>query len=450
MKFGGTSVRNAVAIKNVSHIIRDRQEQRPLVVLSAVAGVTDLLEASLPAAASGNWSQVESILEQLRQKHDSIMRELHSSKPVYDFVHAELEKLRVLLSATESIRVSGRNISQAVLSIGELLSTRILTDILRQNSIDAVFVDARKLMIARWDRTRFIPDTKQLRDHCEKQLHPLLNDGKLIVVQGYIASTPDGAPATLGRNGSDYSAALFGAALRAKEIQIWTDTSGILSADPSILPQAQPLAEMSFAEASELAYFGAKVLHPSAIQPAVSQGIPVRVLNSGDPRQPGTLILREKTVADNSIVKSIAYKENITLLTVRSGELFLSPEILARFFNHLTEHDKKVFAVHKSATMLSLTVENADDLPHIIEELNHGSEVSIEKGKAIVSVVGEKLCEDPHLPGQIIGLLESAGVKPDILSHAASQISLLFIIEEKDIEVVVKLLHRELVEKYPG
>jgi aspartate kinase len=268
-----------------------------------------------------------------------------------------------------------------------------------------------------------------------------------MVCPGFIASTLEGEPATLGRDGSDYTASLLGAALDAEEIQIWSDVDGILSADPSIIPYARPLKTMTFDEACELAYFGARVLHPATIQPALEAGILVRVLNSSFPDEPGTRILTDDTQENGQLVKSIAYKEGITLLTVESSKLLLSPRIIEAIFLILTRHGKRVFAVSKSATRLSITIENIEDLDEIVREISEYGDVQVERQKVIVSVVGERMKGHPSMPWQILQLLDKENVTIELVSQFASQISLTFIIDERDIERTVTVLHKTFIEK---
>jgi len=269
------------------------------------------------------------------------------------------------------------------------------------------------------------------------------------VTQGFIAVTEQGAPATLGRDGSDYTASLLGAALASEEIQIWSDVDGILTADPSIVPGARPLKNMSFEEACELAYFGARVLHPAAIQPALENGIPVRVLNSTRPLEEGTLILAKNVQPDGgngSLIKSIAYKENITLLTIESSRLLLSPRAMEQIFMSLYRLGKKVYAVSKSATKVSITIENGNDQQELVEELSKQGRVHIEANKVIVTVVGEELQPSHELSWRIIRMLSEAGIRLELISQFADQISLTFIINEADIEKTVRLLHERLIK----
>jgi len=450
MKFGGTSVKNAGAILNVVSIIKKHLKRKPIIVLSAMAGVTNILVESLQAAVRQQKQKVRKCVEHILSLHMNTIEELFSPNDLKDELiqstTTEIEKLKVLLSAVETIRFESENLMPAVLSVGEILSSQILNGTLKREGIETRYIDARKFMITTDPQNGSKPIPKAIRRAAVKQLGPWLKKNNLIITQGFIAATPDGVPTTLGRNGSDYSASLLGAALQVEEIQIWTDVNGILTADPTIIPTAQPLDMMTFDEASELAYFGARVLHPASIQPAMEQSIPVRVLNSNFPEERGTIIVPRITRPAKLHVKSIAYKENITLVTLQSSNLLFSPEILGEFFQHMTKYGKHVYAVNKSATTLSLTIEKQEDIDKIVKELNFNGDIHIESQKAIVSVVGQNLKHNPVIVWQIIKMLGEAGVKLDLISQMSSQISFMFIVDEKDIEKTVKLLHKQFIE----
>jgi len=452
MKFGGTSVKDAKSIRNVQSIIKRNLDKKPIIVLSAMAGITDLLEKALQAAINQDPKRLKQYIDQIQVKHADTIHALFEnpeiSVKILHSINSEIEKLQILLSALETIRTENDNLTHAILSTGEILSSQILNEFLKESGIIAKYVDARKIMITTEPKKGIKPLPGDIKIAAKKHLIPLLKNNQVITTQGYIAATLDGIPTTLGRNGSDYSASLLGAALRVTEIQIWTDVDGILTADPTIVPYAKPLQVMTFEEACELAYFGARVLHPASIQPALEKGIPVRVLNSHFPDEKGTVILTHASGDEEENVRSIAYKEHITLITIESSDLLFSPGILGEFFQRMTKYGKHVYAVNKSATKLSLTLEKQDNLDEILTELNFSGDVKIESQKVIVSVVGKNLKNNPLIVWQIIKLLHEAGVHLDIISQMSSQISFMFIIDEKDIEKTVTLLHKEFIEPY--
>ncbi len=450
MKFGGTSVKNSQAILNVVSIIKKYRKRKPIIVLSAMAGVTNTLVDALQAAVRQQKLKVRKCIEHINSLHLNTIAELITTaklkKNLTQFITTETEKLKILLSAVETIRFKSENLMPAILSIGEILSSQILNVTLNQAGIDTRYIDARKFIITTDPQNGSKPIPRAIRRAALKYITPLLKKDRIIITQGFIAATPEGVPTTLGRNGSDYSASLLGAALEVDEIQIWTDVNGILTADPTIIPTAKPLEMMTFDEASELAYFGARVLHPASIQPAMERAIPVRVLNSHYPEEKGTIIVPNITIREKPHVKSIAYKENITLVTLQSSNLLFSPEILGEFFQRMTQYGKHVYAVNKSATTLSFTIEKQKGIAKIVKELNFSGNIHIESGKAIVSIVGQNLKHNPVIVWQIIKMLGEARVKLDLISQMSSQISFMFIVAEKDIEKTVKLLHREFIE----
>ncbi len=447
MKFGGTSVRNATALTQVSKIIQAHLSQHPVVVVSAMAGITNLLEESVRVAVAQETENVSGLIEKIEKQHLEVIKELGiESDGLIADIMAEIKRLNSLLRATETIKVKSSDLSHAVLSIGEILSSLILTGIFQKDGIDAIYIDARKIMITTNRQDQIVPVVNLIEEKAREHLLPALNEHQLIVTQGFISATSEGAPTTLGRNGSDFSASLLGAAIDASEIQIWTDVDGILTADPTIIPYAKPLELMTFDEASELAYFGARVLYPAAIQPALDKGIPVRVLNSQKPESPGTIIVNKTTEPGKRLVKSIAYKENITLLTIKSSQLLLSTRLLSEFFQHLSEHDMRVYAVSKSAIKLSLTLEHSAHIDHLLKSFNQTTSTKIERHKAIVSVVGERMKGNQDIAWQIMRILREANIHLDLISQFASQLSFMFIINEADIKKTVELLHRELIE----
>lgn len=450
MKFGGSSIKNATAIRNVCQIIKKEVNRKPLIVFSAFGGVTDRLIGAVQQAIHQHESKADEMLQSLHTHHLEIVNDLFpepvTREKVTRMVEEETERLKILLKAAITIRVRNGALSHAVMSVGELLSSKIITAYLDTLTITTRFIDSRDIIIVEQKKDEFLPIVDLIQKKVESFIVPHSEVNDCLVCPGFIASTSDGEPATLGRDGSDYTASLLGAALNAGEIQIWSDVDGILSADPSIIPYARPLKNMTFDEACELAYFGARVLHPSTIQPALEKGILVRVLNSNLPEEPGTRILAESVHSDTALVKSIAYKESITLLTVESTMLLLSPKIIEAIFLVLTRHGKKVFAVSKSATKLSITIENIDDLDEIVREIEDFGTVQVERSKVIVSVVGERMKGHPSMPWQILQLLDRENVRIELVSQFASQISLTFIIDETDIERTVTLLHKTFIE----
>ncbi len=451
MKFGGSSIKTPEAMQRVAQIVEEHVAQKPLIVLSALGGVTDQLIQLHQAALQQNSASIQQLQDLLIERHQNMLRALIPTgvhfKTVEQRFANEFERLKTLLNAVKAIRVFTTELYSSIIGLGEVLSTHLFEALLLSKGLPALCLDVRSVMVVEQNGEEISPLLDEIEKRARHHFLPHVNQGRLIVTQGFLATTPDGAPTTLGRDGSDYTASLLGAALHVNEIQIWSDVDGILSADPTIIKDAQPLPFMTFEEACELAYFGARVLHPATIQPALQHGIPVRVLNSHFPKEPGTLILPNHQPSQQKAIKSIAYKENITLLTIESSKLLLSPKAIEDIFDILTKHGKKVYAVNKSATKLSVTIQNNGGDQTFLEELKAFGQVNVEPHKVVVSVVGEGMKANPLLTWQIIKMLQEQNIKIELISQFARQISMMFIIDEKDIERTVTLIHQQLIHK---
>jgi aspartate kinase len=263
-----------------------------------------------------------------------------------------------------------------------------------------------------------------------------------VVTQGFIGATPQGVPTTIGRGGSDFSAALIGALLHASEIQIWTDVDGILTADPTLVPEAKKIKLMSFAEASELAYFGARVLHPETILPAIERNIPVRVLNSRNPGSSGTLIMARPHTDVHCIVKSVAYKEGISLISIVSSRMFLAHGFLENVFDVFHKYETVVHTVATSDVSISVTVNDTTHLAQIVEELRPFASVNVDHHKAIVCVVGDNLRNSAGIAARILNAIRDINI--NMISQGASEINISFVVDEDCIGPVVRRLHQEL------
>ncbi len=449
MKFGGSSIKDVAAIQRVAQIVENYKEQRPLIVLSALGGVTDLLIEAHNLTLSKNKQKAMELFAQLEERHRLVANTLISNSQISEHLNAyldsEFKKLETFLNVTEAIRVESSEVFNSLIGIGELLSSHIFDAFLRQRGNQSVCVDVRPIMQVKLVQGEVNPQTEKIAELARLHYLPLLNKGQIVVTQGFLATTVDGAPVTLGRDGSDYTASILGSVLRANEIQIWSDVDGILSADPTIIPDARPLNFMTFDEACELAYFGARVLHPATIQPAVSHGIPVRVLNSRFPREKGTLIVSDYPNKEPQAIRSIAYKEGISLVTIESSKLLLSPKLIEEIFQILTRHGKKVYAVNKAATKLSVTIQSNGGSVQFLDELKRFGRVELEPNKVVVSVVGERMKGDPRLTWQIIRLLHEQNIQIELISQFNKQISMMFIIDEKDIEKTVRMIHSKFI-----
>ena len=447
LKFGGTSVADAAALQRVAGVVHDAQRgTRPVVVVSALAGGTDALLAAADAAASGDPKLMLPQLDALLERHAEIARGLarpESAKGIGTVLARARAEIADLLARVAAEPERQPALRDEIASYGERLSAALLTAVLLAADVPARYVDARHCLITdeTHGRATPLPNTEQ---RTRAELAPLLDRRLVPVLGGYIGATLEGVTTTLGRGGSDYSAALVGAALAAREIQIWTDVSGVLSADPRVVPGARPIPSLSYAEAAELAYFGAKVLHPKTIQPAMERDIPVRICNSHAPGDPGTVVTARGEVRAGA-VKAIAHKTGITVLQINSTRMLGAYGFLRGLFEVFERHQTVVDVVTTSEVSVSLTVDDAGSLPAIVAELQALGTVAVESGRAIVCVVGEGLRITPGIAARVFATI--ADINVSLISQGASRVNLTFVVEETRVREAVLRLHEALFER---
>jgi aspartate kinase len=443
MKFGGTSVEDGAAIRKVVDLAARERERRPLIVASAMAGVTNGLLAAANAVAAGRLAEGFSALGVLWARHDEAALRLIPGERlagVRATLEAHLEGARATLSA---ILADGRvapRLSDELVSRGELMSSLLVAEALGAAGVRARWVDVRPCM--RTD-DRFTSASVLLSEASRslaREFAPVLDAGVVPVTQGFVGATASGVTTTIGRGGSDYSASVIGAALGADEIQIWTDVDGIMTTDPRVVPEAAKIRVISVAEASELAYFGAKVLHPSTLRPATARGIPVRVLNSRRPDGDGTAIVSNPPLS-RSIVKAIAFKRGITVVNLTSDRMLMAHGFLARFFEVFSRHEAVVDVVATSEVSVSVTVDDARRLDALLVDLRELGEVAVERDQAIICMVGERLKSTPGVAARIFSCLGQINVP--MISHGASAINLTFVVAGDQVEEAVARLHEE-------
>lgn len=444
MKFGGTSVENSRAMKNVADIVSRHRSRKPLVLVSACAGVTNSLISIARGACSGESSGALDSVEQLRIRHRKIAHDLFSGELLYTVqsqVDAMLDQLRDLVRSIGILgELTGRSLD-IFASFGERLSSLLLYHLMKQQGHDVVLVSATDVMITSADFTQAQPHFDEIETRANEIIGKKLEAGHIVLSQGFLGATRDGIPTTIGRGGSDYSASILGAAMGAEEIQIWTDVDGVMTCDPSAVKEARLIDQMTFREAAELAYFGAKVLHPSTILPAVKKGIPVRVLNSKHPAVEGTVILPSLPAGDRSPVKAIAFKDNITLINIESTRMLMMHGFLARVFDVFARHRKSVDVIATSEVSISLTVDDPANLTAIFDELKAFAEVESVGEKAIVCVVGENLKGSGNVLGKIFTTLDANDIRVSLVSLGASEINVTFVVDHADAPNAVRLLH---------
>ena len=345
MKFGGTSVADPDAINRLIGIVRQQQSKTkspPLVVVSALAGVTDKLVALVQLTEDGASAKAAAEVEALLQRHLSVATAVTSAsrQSLLADVRREMEELNGLVHALSVLREVSPRSRDAVHAVGEVVSSRIVAAAFADHGIASSWVDARTVLITDAEHNAAAPDMMATADRVTDRVAPLINSGQVVVLGGFIGATASGITSTLGRGGSDYSAAIFGSCLGADEIQIWTDVDGMLTADPRIVPQPKLVPQLSFAEASELAYFGAKVLHPSTIVPAVAKNIPVRILNSRRPENTGTLITAEGRPMNGELA-ALACKRDVTVIDITSTRMLMAHGFLPPLRGLRTVQDRR-------------------------------------------------------------------------------------------------------------
>jgi len=451
MKFGGTSVQDAAAINHATEIVCGRIDKSPVVVVSAMARVTDALLKIARIAEERRFDEVSGIIAELRERHLKTARELlakASPRKDDDFSLDKVEsRLNELFAELEGLarsvatlgELTGRS-KDAIVSFGERLSSIIVTAAFRVRGLDAALVDSRRFLVTDSHFTSAVPQMQETELQARRELLPLIEAGRVPVAQGFIGSTAEGVTTTIGRGGSDYSAAIIGASLEAEAIEIWTDVDGLMTADPRVVPQSRRIRVISFAEAAELSYFGAKVLHPSTVLPAVEKKIPVHIYNTHNPTCEGTLIIAEPQRSTN-LIKSIAFKRNVTVVNVTSTRMLMAHGFLRTIFEVFERHQTSVDVVTTSEVSVSITLDAVDRLEAIERDLEGKGEVRVERDKAIVCVVGDNLKFTPGVAARLFRAI--ADINVNMISQGASEINVTFVIDEKDVNRVARALHEE-------
>jgi aspartate kinase len=443
MKFGGTSVEDAAAMERVAEIVRSRLPQKPVVVVSAMAKVTDQLVAMGQAAGNGDSEAALALARTMRERHYNAAGELLGTGMFTRF-HAELEtdfnSLDELLRGIAAVGEITPRSTDAVLSFGERLSSKIVAAAFCARGMSAALVDSRTCIITDSTHTRAVPLFDEINPRLAAQVHPLVEKSVVPVMGGFIGATRSGTPTTIGRGGSDFSAAIVGGGLNAERIEIWTDVDGMMTTDPRLCRDARRIKEISFDEAAELAYFGAKVLHPATLLPAIQKNIPVHVLNSRNPKNEGTRITARAPHCRNAI-KAIAVKKRITIVDLVATRMLMAHGFLHSVFEVFDRHHCAVDMVSTSEVSVSLTVDSNEAIPAIANDLQKLADVKYAGRKAIICLVGENVRETPGIAGQVFSSVADVNVR--MISQGASEINISFVIDEDDVPRAVEKLHRK-------
>ena len=441
MKFGGTSVEDAKAIERAADIVKSRSSDKPVVVVSAMAKVTDTLLATARAAGAGDRENALKLARGLRERHYTTAGELLGTG-VFTQFHCELEAdfdaLDELLRGIAAVGELTPRTTDHVAAFGEILASKLLCAAFSARGLDSTLIDSRNCIVTDNTYTRAVPLIEETNERLQRELKPVLERGRIPVMGGFIAATRAGVTTTVGRGGSDFSAAIVGAGLGADRIEIWTDVDGMMTTDPNLCPDARRIKVISFDEAAELAYFGAKVLHPATVLPAIQKNIPVYVLNSRNAQCEGTKITARAPRCRNTF-KAIAAKKRITIIDVAAPRMLLAHGFLKAIFDAFDRHRVAVDVVSTSEVSVSLTVDSNEAIPALAADLAKLADVKYEGRKAIVCLVGENLREIRGAAARVFGILTDVNIR--MISQGASEINLTFVIDENDVPGVVQRLH---------
>ena len=441
MKFGGTSVENAAAIKRLIQIVSRHEGIQPVVVVSALARVTDQMLEAGKAAASGHLGSALNTVRNIYVRHEEIADLLVTGSAYAELdraLRSEFQALEVLLQELEGSRELDLKTQDQLLGFGECFSSRLVAAALCEAGLRAAHVDARSCVVTDARHGQASP----LWDATNRQVHevvgPLLRAAKVPVLGGFIASSADGVPTTLGRGGSDFSASIVAAALGALRIEIWTDVDGVMTTDPKLCADARVIRKMSFDEAAELAHFGAKVLHPATLAPAMRENIPVHVLNSRNPEGEGTVIVA-RTSRQSKKVSAITAKQNVAAVEI-SAPHGVDSALLGKLFGVFDEHSCHVDVMGASLGRVSLLVGSSAALPEIAAKLRDHADVRWENHRALVCLVGENIRRDAEVASRVFATVADLDVK--VLCQGASDRTISFLVEESKAQESVQRLHR--------
>lgn len=448
MKFGGTSVANFEAITRTIFIVGGKLDQKPVVVVSALSKVTDLLYKIADAAASKNKVQTEELLAQVRTRHINLVRELLEQSPVLceqaeTRVNEICDSLADLVGAVCALgELSDRN-KAVIISNGEILSSTIICFAMNAKGIRTNFIDARKMMITSESYLKGEPISEEICARVPGIVSEAYKGMDAVITQGFIGSNLQGEQTVLGRGGSDYSASLIGMAIDAERIEIWTDVDGVRTADPRRVQNTKELEKISFEEAAEMAHFGAKVLHPLTIEPAVKKNIPIYVLNSMNPSNKGTAILRNELIEDG--VKSVSFKENIRVINIFSTRMINTSGFLRRVFEIFSESKVSVDLISTSEANISVTVDGAEKIDKVVAQLSEFADVIVDDDKSQVSVIGKNIVRLNGMLKKTFAPLKKCNVY--MISQGASFVNISFVVDREELTEIVQDLHHHLFEQ---
>ena len=449
IKFGGTSVGDAQRVATAIDIVAERREQKPIVVVSALAGVTNELVAASEAARACDIDRVNDIVGKIRQRHEDVAMQLVQQK--FDFfdaflkqLHKQVEQIHTILRGIALLGEITPRAKDKVVSIGEKLSSVLFAYSMMMRAVPGEHVESEDVIITDAKFGEASPMMDDTREAARRSILPLIERNLIPVMGGFIGRTRDGATTTLGRGGSDYSAAIVGAAVGADEIQIWTDVDGMMTCDPRLIKQARVIDRISYVEAAELAWFGAKVLHPRTIAPAVEQNIPVRVLNTHNVSSPGTAITNEGDDREGG-PRAIAVKKGVTVVEMTSNKMLGAHGFLARLFAIFEHLEVSVDLITTSEVSVSVTLDEKHNLQQLIERLAPIADTVATDNQCIVAVVGRNLMKDSEVGARVFEALR--GIPISMFSLGTSGLNLSIVMDEKDADRAVRAIHKALFEQ---
>lgn len=448
MKFGGTSVADYGAITRMISIVKGKLSEKPVVVVSALSKVTDLLYKIADQAALRNRQECGQLMGELRKRHLDLASELLKGAPDLELqargkVDGICDALESFVDAVCAVGELSPRSKAVIISNGEYLSSNIICFAMNASGIKTNFIDARRMIITDDDYLRGEPDMEEISARVPGAVLGAYEYADAVITQGFVSATSEGEPTVLGRGGSDYSASLIGMAIDAVRIEIWTDVDGVRTADPRRVQNTRCLDKISFEEAAEMAHFGAKVLHPLTIEPAVKKNIPIQVLNSMNPDGEGTSILQSSFIDDG--VKSVSCKENILVINIFSTKMINTSGFLKKVFEIFSEHKVSVDLISTSEANISVTVDASQDIKGVVEDLARFAEVYVDRDKSQVSVIGKNIINLKGLLEQTFAPLRDCKIY--MISQGASYVNISFVVDRSVLNDVVQQIHRYLFEK---
>lgn len=448
LKFGGTSVGSPESLRKAIEIVESVSDRSPIVVVSALSGVTNRLVDAAEAAAAGDLDKARDAVKDIRKRHEEIAWELVMQKA--DFLESfashldhHVREISTILEGAGLLREVTPRARDKIVAIGEKLSSVLFAYTMMTKKLKGVVVDSERVVVTNEIFGGADPLIQETREAAAANLIPEVERGNVPVMGGYIGRSLSGATTTLGRGGSDFSAAIIGAAVDAEEIQIWTDVDGMMTTDPRVIEQARVIDLISYAEAAELAYFGAKVLHPKTIAPAVEREIPIRVKNTHNPEAPGTLITSTGK-GTGAEPRAVAMKRGISVIDVSSPEMLGVSGMLSRIFDVFREKGVSVDVVSTSEVSVSSTFDHPEMIDSLCEELERYGRVVVHRDQVLIGIVGSALLSNPRSGSRIFDAL--ADVPVTLLSLASGGINLCIVVSESDADRALRQIHSAIFE----